>query len=160
MRPPRGPWSGRNHRSVRSPAVPAQTGSGSKYRGRPRGKPARWPRRSPPSISGRNTLYACKTRIPPALPGNPAFTPKQPLNVFPFNCKTPWAGQRDHFRDNSAGRLSKLQGSQRKWVKHMTIDEMSISGVFSITPKRLSDDRGWFSETYSQKNPQRSRAEP
>jgi len=31
----------------------------------------------------------------------------------------------------------------------MTIDELNIAGVLLITPKRFSDSRGWFSETYS-----------
>ena len=33
----------------------------------------------------------------------------------------------------------------------MTVDELNIPGVLLITPKRISDHRGWFSETYSQK---------
>jgi dTDP-4-dehydrorhamnose 3,5-epimerase len=33
----------------------------------------------------------------------------------------------------------------------MTIDELNIAGVLLITPKRFSDSRGWFSETYNQK---------
>lgn len=33
----------------------------------------------------------------------------------------------------------------------MTIDELNIPGVLLITPKKFSDSRGWFSETYSQK---------
>jgi len=33
----------------------------------------------------------------------------------------------------------------------VTIDELTIPGVLLITPKRFSDDRGWFVETYNQK---------
>ncbi len=33
----------------------------------------------------------------------------------------------------------------------MTIDELNIPGVLLITPKRFSDGRGWFSETYSER---------
>jgi dTDP-4-dehydrorhamnose 3,5-epimerase len=33
----------------------------------------------------------------------------------------------------------------------MTIDELNIPGVLLITPNKISDSRGWFSETYSQK---------
>lgn len=32
----------------------------------------------------------------------------------------------------------------------MKIDELNIPGVLLITPKRFSDSRGWFSETYSE----------
>jgi dTDP-4-dehydrorhamnose 3,5-epimerase len=32
----------------------------------------------------------------------------------------------------------------------LTVDELNIQGVLLITPKRFSDHRGWFSETYSQ----------
>jgi dTDP-4-dehydrorhamnose 3,5-epimerase len=33
----------------------------------------------------------------------------------------------------------------------MTIDELDIPDVLLITPKKFSDNRGWFSETYNQK---------
>ena len=33
----------------------------------------------------------------------------------------------------------------------MTIDELNIPGVLLITPKRFSDSRGWFSETYNER---------
>src|SRR5580692_2394549 len=33
----------------------------------------------------------------------------------------------------------------------MTIDELNIPGVLLVTPKRFSDGRGWFSETYSER---------
>ena len=33
----------------------------------------------------------------------------------------------------------------------MTIDELNIPGVLLMTPKRFSDGRGWFSETYSER---------
>ena len=33
----------------------------------------------------------------------------------------------------------------------MKVDESNIPGVFVITPKRFSDDRGCFAETYNQK---------
>ena len=33
----------------------------------------------------------------------------------------------------------------------MTIDELNIPGVLLIVPKRISDSRGWFAETYSRK---------
>ena len=32
----------------------------------------------------------------------------------------------------------------------MIIQQLAIPGVLLIAPKRLSDDRGWFSETYNQ----------
>lgn len=33
----------------------------------------------------------------------------------------------------------------------MTIEELAIAGVLRITPRRFSDDRGWFSETHNDK---------
>jgi len=32
----------------------------------------------------------------------------------------------------------------------MQIDELSLPGAFTLTPKRFGDDRGFFSETYNQ----------
>ncbi len=29
------------------------------------------------------------------------------------------------------------------------IEELAIPGVLRVTPRRFSDDRGWFSETYN-----------
>jgi dTDP-4-dehydrorhamnose 3,5-epimerase len=42
-------------------------------------------------------------------------------------------------------------GRRSTGVQKVTIDELAISDVLIITPKRYSDDRGWFAETFSQK---------